>query len=748
VVPVTRDFSETASHRRILIVAPQPFYEDRGTPIAVSQVITGLTALGYGVDILTYPVGKDVHWPDTRIIRCANLFRIRSVPIGFSVKKIVLDIALTATLIGHLRRHRFVAIHALEEMGFPAVLLARHRNIRVIYDMQSSLPDQLKEHALFRPVLVQRALRRFEQWLINRADLVACSTGLKEYVHSTDREVRVIEWGFLGEPVVKDADVPRSLRRELGIAAEQRIVMYTGNFKSYQGLALLIDAIPEITRRVPEAIVVLVGATSTRQTELFGGAQQLIREGKLKIVSRQPRELIAAYLEIAEVFVSPRIQGDNVPIKIFTYMAAHRPIVATDIAAHRGLLGEGRGVLCDLTAPALAKGILSLLRQPEDAAAIADRAREYMTMHHSNDAFIDFLRKSYPRGIGFGRRARGHPALSGVSPDSSAEDGGQAEKLTGFERVSVVIPARNEQSRIAEVVSAIREQPFNGQSLEVIVVDDGSTDATVSNAHAAGARVIHASKPGTTGNPAAARNLGARHSTGDPIIFLDADCVVAEGWLDALLSSHADGATVVGGALALPPGLEPMARCDYYCGWYLVHPRARGGFVPHHPPPNLSVRRQAFLGTSGFSTRPPLDYTNEERFWQAELKDAGHGIYFEPRAVAYHYNRPGFLNLLRRNYRWGYTAIEVKSQTGAARMAWLYRRPWLLIPAAPALAIAHTAFIIGCWARAGVWEPVLMLPAILASRLTYVAGMVVGAVRWLSEPEAGEAKARHRPRWR
>jgi hypothetical protein len=191
-----------------------------------------------------------------------------------------------------------------------------------------------------------------------------------------------------------------------------------------------------------------------------------------------------------------------------------------------------------------------------------------------------------------------------------------------------------------------------------------------------------------------------------------------------------------------------MARCDYYCGWYLVHPRARAGFVPHHPPPNLSVRRRAFLGTSGFSTQPPLDYTNEERFWQAELRKAGHGIYFQPRSVAYHYNRPGFGNLLTRNYRWGYTAIEAKSQTGAARLAWLYRYPWFLILAAPVLAVAHTVFIIGCWLRAGVWEPLLMLPAILVSRLAYVGGMVVGALRWIRERGRVGSDARQRPRWR
>jgi len=312
--------------------------------------------------------------------------------------------------------------------------------------------------------------------------------------------------------------------------------------------------------------------------------------------------------------------------------------------------------------------------------------------------------------------------------------------------VSVVVPARNEKL-IETVIAAVRRQVSRTNAVEVIVVDDGSTDDTARRAAAAGARVLQARPAGEQGNPAAARNLGARESRGDPIIFLDADCVVAEGWIANILAAHEQGATVVGGSLSLPPGLPATARCDYYCGWYLIHPSARGGWVPHHPPPNLSVRRGAFESTDGFATEPPFDYTNEERFWQGQLLASGHRIYFEPRAVAAHYNRPGFGNLLRRNYRWGYTAVEAKSRTGAARAAWLYRHPWLTILASPLLVVAHTAYIVYCWMRAGVFEPLLMLPAIFVSRIAYMAGLCVGAVRWLQAGNGAPDAIRHRPKW-
>jgi glycosyltransferase involved in cell wall biosynthesis len=311
------------------------------------------------------------------------------------------------------------------------------------------------------------------------------------------------------------------------------------------------------------------------------------------------------------------------------------------------------------------------------------------------------------------------------------------------QHVSVVVPAHNEAAGIGATVQAVLGQTSGDVAVEAIVVDDGSTDATAEIARAAGARVIRLDGPGS--GPAAARNRGAAAAHGDPIVFLDADCVPRTGWLAALLAAHAAGAAVVGGALDLPPGLPALARCDYYCGWYLVHSRRDAGWVPHHPPPNLSIRRAAFLATAGFSEQPHLRYTNEERALQAELRRAGHRIYFEPKAVVYHYNRPTFGNLLRRNYRWAYTALESKAGSGSARMAWLYRYPRLLIAAAAPLAVAHTGYILACWARAGIFEPVLMLPAVLLSRFAYAAGMVAGGLDWLRR--RGTTEPGRPPRW-
>ena len=301
----------------------------------------------------------------------------------------------------------------------------------------------------------------------------------------------------------------------------------------------------------------------------------------------------------------------------------------------------------------------------------------------------------------------------------------------GLRLVSVIIPARNEARGIATVIRSVQAQQIPGWSLEVVVVDDGSEDDTAAVAQRAGARVLVLGSGGLGGNPARARNRAAAIAKGDPIVFLDADCTADADWLSRLLAAHGAGAAVVGGALDLPPGLPVSARCDYYCGWYHVHSKRPAGAVPNHPPGNLSVRRGVFATTSGFIEQQPVAYAHEELAWQSEVQRAGGKIIFEPAAVVRHYNRPGLKNLLKRNYRWGYSAIESKAATGAARMAWVYRHPALLIAASIPLAVASTGYIVACWLRAGVIEPLLMLPAVLAARMAYSAGLAAGGVRWI-----------------
>jgi len=379
--------------RRILVVSPQPFYQDRGTPIATRQVLAALSELGRPVDLLTYPIGTDVEIPGLRIFRSGNPFRFESVPIGLSLRKIVLDVPMSLALRSRLARERYSCVHAVEEAAFPAAIYARQQGIPLLYDMQSSLAEQLGQIGPLRLGPARRALEAIERWLLRQSDVVVTSAGLAPRVRRMVPQATVREWHFPSAPAGADAGEVARLRQSLGIAPSGRVVLYSGTFEVYQGLPELIAAIPLVREQMPDVTFVFVGGEGT-ESELATAVPHM-ESGALRVVTRQPRHEMPAFLAMADVLVSARAYGGNLPLKIFDYLAASRPIVATDIPTHRTVLTEERAVLVAPRTDALAAGIVSVLSDPARAARLAAAARQYAKTHLGWGRFVEAVSELY-----------------------------------------------------------------------------------------------------------------------------------------------------------------------------------------------------------------------------------------------------------------------------------------------------------------------------------------------------------------
>ncbi len=380
---------------RILVVAPQPFYEDRGTPIAVRQVLQALGELGRGVDLLTYPIGSDVPIPGLRIFRSGNPLGFAGVPIGFSLRKIFLDLSLTAQLRRLLARERYWCIHAVEEAAFPAAILARRYGLPLLYDMQSSLPEQLARVGPLGAAPARAVLNAMERWLLRNSSLVVTSAGLAGRVRDTVPGLPVREWHFSSLPINPSPAAVERVRDSLDLRDGRPVILYSGSFEAYQGLSDLVAAIPAVRARAGDATFVFVGADRANGLVKHTGADALVASGALRIVDRQPREEMAAYLALADVLVSPRAYGGNLPLKIFDYLAAGRPIVATDIPTHRTVLADDRAVLVEPAPTPIAEGILAVLADPVRAASLAVAARRYAQAHLGWSGFVSAVDALY-----------------------------------------------------------------------------------------------------------------------------------------------------------------------------------------------------------------------------------------------------------------------------------------------------------------------------------------------------------------
>src|SRR4249920_2105988 len=127
----------------ILMIAPEPFFEPRGTPFSEYHRIRALLDLGHTVDLVTYPFGKDVALPGLKIIRAARPPFVTGVKIGPSAAKLFLDLTLTVAALGQARRARYDAVHSHEEAAAIGVAIAAMLGVPHLYDMHSSLPQQL-----------------------------------------------------------------------------------------------------------------------------------------------------------------------------------------------------------------------------------------------------------------------------------------------------------------------------------------------------------------------------------------------------------------------------------------------------------------------------------------------------------------------------------------------------------------------------------------------------------------------------
>jgi len=374
----------------ILMIAPEPFFEPRGTPFSEFHRIRALTALGHTVDLVTYPFGHDVTLPGLRIVRCLRPLFMRRVGIGPSWKKVPLDVALALTATRLAITRRYDAVHSHEEGGGIGVVLARLRRVPHLYDMHSSLPQQVANFGYGERTWLSTALGWLERMMIRNSKVViVICQALETTVRGVDEGVPTVlieNAPGSGEAPTSGAGAP--IRTSLGLGASDPIVLYTGTFESYQGLDLLYAAMVPVTKVRPDARLVMVGGEPAQVEDARGRVRALGLASAVIFTGQRPADEIPAYLDAATVLASPRSTGTNTPLKIYQYLRSGRPIVATRLMTHTQVLSDDMAFLTEATPAAFGDAILAALSDPARASAVGDRARQVAAARYSDEAFM------------------------------------------------------------------------------------------------------------------------------------------------------------------------------------------------------------------------------------------------------------------------------------------------------------------------------------------------------------------------
>ncbi len=155
----------------ILFLIPHPFYQERGSPIADKMVLKVLSERKENVDVITYPEGRDIHYENITLHRTIRLPFVENIRPGFSWKKLIYDGLILIKVIPLICKKRYHLVHAVEEMVFIALLLKAFLNIPYVYDMDSSLVQQMVEkYSWLAPC--QFLLEWFEKIAVKNAEVV------------------------------------------------------------------------------------------------------------------------------------------------------------------------------------------------------------------------------------------------------------------------------------------------------------------------------------------------------------------------------------------------------------------------------------------------------------------------------------------------------------------------------------------------------------------------------------------------
>ena len=379
------------------MIAPEPFFEPRGTPFSEFHRIRALTVLGHHVDLVTYPFGQSVSMPGLRVFRSLRPPFVGHVKIGPSLAKIPLDALLALTAMRRALSGRYDVIHSHEEGGVIGALLAMILRVPHLYDMHSSLPQQLSNFAFSRSRLVTAVFLAVERFMIRRSRvvIVICS--------SLEETVKAIEPGAQTVLIenapgsAEDEATPAAaaaVRRSLHLSDATPIVLYTGTFEAYQGLDLLFAAMAIVRRSRPDARLVLAGGRADQVTKARQQARAAGIEDVTLFAGERPASEIPSYLLASDLLVSPRSRGTNTPLKIYQYLRSGKAIVATRLLTHTQVLSDETAILTGVTPQEYADGILAGLTDTARAAAVGRRARELAETKYSYAAYLERTRQA------------------------------------------------------------------------------------------------------------------------------------------------------------------------------------------------------------------------------------------------------------------------------------------------------------------------------------------------------------------
>jgi glycosyltransferase involved in cell wall biosynthesis len=365
---------------KVLMLAPTPFFSDRGCHVRIYEESRELERQGCRVEIITYSLGRDL--PGMRVHRTIPVPFYKKLGAGPSYTKLFLDTLLCEKAMGLVRRFKPDIIHAhLHEGCLAGVVLRRFYGTPLVFDCQGSLSGESMEHGFVSPGSIGlRVMSAAEKWLNESADLIFTSS---EYLCSSiPGRVDPGRVVALGDGVDTNLFRPcgnsQALRDMLGIPPGSPVVVFLGLLNLYQGVELLLRAAQGVLERHSGVYFLVMGYPDEDRYRAKA------REMGLAEYTRFPGRIdyfhAPAYLSVGTIAVGPKVSRTESNGKLLNYMACGLPVAAFDTAVNRELLGDNAAYASlagdhETSAKNLSEKIVELLEDERVRSELAQSGR-------------------------------------------------------------------------------------------------------------------------------------------------------------------------------------------------------------------------------------------------------------------------------------------------------------------------------------------------------------------------------------
>lgn len=379
---------------KLLVLAPQPFYQERGTPIAVKLLLEELrhNFPNFEITLLTFHEGSSIDLPGVTHLRMTAPSFLKNVTPGASPKKFIADFFFLLSTITYTLKNRPQQIHAVEESSFIALLMKLLFKIPYFYDMDSLLSSQLIERWP-NLSLVQSFFRFCESLAIKNADQVVavCPAIAKEALSLGAKKVTILSDIALGDFQVQAHNFKESLK----LPNDALISLYVGNMEHYQGIDLALESFTQVVSKNSSAVFVLVGGTPKHVEHYTQKAQALGISKQVYFTGARPVTDLPTLLLGADILISPRLKGINTPMKLYSYLAAGRAILATDLLTHTQVLDSETAQLAPPEVAAFSKAWEALITQETLRNRLGLASKLRAEEKHSRAAFSKSIQEIY-----------------------------------------------------------------------------------------------------------------------------------------------------------------------------------------------------------------------------------------------------------------------------------------------------------------------------------------------------------------